>query len=171
MLAKIVTELPLILISGSLYAIIFYKLGHEIDESFRFWVFVAVFTVHILTVHVYGVFVGVVSAPNERVAGILAIIIFIITTVLNPTTTPVHDYPPYLSWMSYASYSTQCFIVVLHLIYGFDRCPAGQTPKVLWDLKIDDPNCVWWSGFALCAHLIGVLTLAFVVLVIKANRK
>ena len=59
-------------------------------------------------------------------------------TVCNKFYAPIHEWPKSVSFLANLLIDSQCYQLIVYLVYGFNRCPTGLTPKLLWNLQLDD---------------------------------
>ena len=151
--AKTLVELPLCLLTTICYAYIVYISNHQIDEQFRLWSYVGVMAVGALTAQGLGFTIGIIANSNEKLANIMSVGVYLFNLLLCGFFAPIDELPDYIEWITYLSFAKQCFEMQMYIIYGFDRCPKGQTSQVLYQMKISDQDKFWTNRDVLIAHV------------------
>ena len=167
-LAKTMVELPKALVFGISFTLIIYKGSHQIDESFRLWSFVGIAALVALTAQGYGLAISTVTNSSQNLACLISLAFFIFYTTLSPFIS--WGWNESLDWLRYLSYANQGEQSFLYLIYGFDRCPEGLTPRALWHYGIDDLNKFYLNIYILIFHLIVIRVVGSVLLLVMANK-
>ena len=166
-LAKTLAELPMALALVFIYGLILYKGSHQIDEAFRLWSFIGVLVLEALTAQGYGLTISIVSNSNEDLAYLISLAFFLLYGFCDPFLT--WGWNESLDWLRYLAYSTQADQCQLYLIYGFNRCPSGLSPRALWYYGIDDRDKFYINIYILIFHLILIRVAGLVLLVFKAK--
>ena len=168
-LAKTLVELPTCIVMTFFFAFIVYKVSDQINEAFRMWSYIGVMLMNGLTAQGYGLTISILADFNQNLACNLSLIVFFVYAFFSP----------FLSWgwnesldcLRYLSYSTQTEHSQLYLIYGFDRCPEGLTPRALWSYDLDDRHQFYMNIYLIGFHLISIRLLGLIFLLIRANKK
>jgi len=165
-LAKSSAELPFVLVVSFLFSAIFYKMSHQIDDTYRFWSFLCVWLFLGLISQGYGLLCSILSNSNINMACSQSVLIFCLHCLSMQYTS--YGWIKLFEPMRYLSYGETAYELMLYLIYGFDRCPSGQIPKLLWKYKIDELDKFYLNLGILIFHLIIIRVMGLFVLICKA---
>ena len=116
-----------------------------------------------------GLLIGIISENNDKLAIVLTVGTYMICVVFCGFFIVIEELPQPLQWFSYLSYTKQGFESILILIYGFGRCPSGQTPSVLYQFDLTDDKLFWTNVYILVIQVLYLRVLALIALLIKAN--
>ena len=123
-----------------------------------------------LTAQGLGFTIGIIANSNEKLANIMSVGVYLFNLLLCGFFAPIDELPDYIEWITYLSFAKQCFEMQMYIIYGFDRCPKGQTSQVLYQMKISDQYKFWTNRNVLIAHVIVIRLIALIVLLMKAYQ-
>ena len=165
-------DLPFFSLIGFFFGIILYKTSSQIDDAFRFWLFVAVTTITSMILHGYGQLASILAMNHDhQVSHTNAFFLYFFGCLLNVYIIPLNEVPKWLSSFSLLSTWNLLYELQLYLIYGFGRCPDGLTPKLLWRYDIDDRDKFYLNLYLLIAHFVGIRLVNLTILLIMTNKK
>jgi len=168
--AKTIVESIPTIINSFCYTFIIYYMSGQFLEDLRFYKFLWITTVNFLCTQSLGSCCGIIFYKNHRLAIYSSITLFLSLTFYNNFTIPTKELFPIAKVMSDFAYPKFVFNSILITIYGFGRCPPGQTSLVLYQYDINDDQIFWDSSKYLIYSLIFFKSSEIILLMIKANR-
>jgi hypothetical protein len=166
--AKNIAEIPTFVAIVITFALMVYKLIPQIDDNRRLAGFLAVLLGGAFSAQSLGFLVGIVTNGNFRMASITLIAMLIIHFFLSFFVS-VQELPELLRFIPHLSFAKQTLEMHLYIIYGFDRCPEGTVPSILYQNKLLDERYFWRNGSLLIAHGLVLRVLAFLALYARTN--
>lgn len=164
-------ELPLCLTITVGYVFIAYYGNNQIDETNRFVVYMATTVAGVLCSQGLGFAVGIIANANDKLAIVLAIGLYLVNVMLCGFFAPLEELPEAIHSLPHISFVKQCFENHLMTIYGFDRCPKGQLPSILYQMNLSDNTEKRFliNAMILVVHIVNYRLLALFALILKAN--
>ena len=157
---------------GFVYGIIFYKTSDQIDDDFRFWGYVALMIMSAMVAQGYGQLASIVTSDfDHKLSHTLAIATHNVALIFNQYVIPLNQLPQCLSWFGSLLSWKQIYELELYLIYGFDRCPDGLSPKLLWQNDLDDRDKFYLNLYLLIANIILFRFVNLTILLIMTHRR
>ncbi len=123
-----------------------------------------------LTAQGLGFTIGIIADSDEKLANIMSVGIYLFNLLLCGFFAPIEELPYCIEWIKYLSFAKQCFEMQMYIIYGFDRCPVGQTSQILINMKIVEQDKFWTNLNLLITHTIFIRIIALLILLVKANQ-
>ncbi|XP_054163422.1 ATP-binding cassette subfamily G member 4-like, partial [Oppia nitens] len=168
-LAKNIVELPMFIVTVTIYVVIVYKINPQINETNRFVGFMLVMFGCGFCSQGLGFLCGILFRSDLKMALVFNICMVLVNLLLCGFYAALRDLPDWAQSLAHISYVKQSFEMILYLVYGFDRCPSGLTSSILYQNDLLDENKFWWNGPILAVHGLTLRVLGFIIMMFKTN--
>ena len=162
-MAKNLVDLPFIIVVTICYALLSYKLNHQIDDNYRMLSYIALSIIVMLCGQGLAFLISTLCT-NTKLACVLFLTIVVNFGLLSGYFVPLNEMQ--FQWLPHISYTKQVYENKLIILYGFDRCPEGQTQFTLFLMNLNEYtehkfliNCLLLVFYIILFRIIALLTL------------
>ena len=167
-LAKTLVDLPFNIVVYICYALLLYKMTNQINDNNQMLSYIALTIMAWVCGHGLAFAVGAIVSNAQL--GMLIFIGFISNSILlSRFFAPPNELPA--QWLPHLFFVNQVYENNLILIYGFNRCPDGQTQTTLFQMYLngDTERTFWINCLLLVFYIIFYRVITLFVLIIKSN--